>query len=108
MVRRLILAALALTLVLPGVALAHPGHDHKIMGTITAVDASHLVVKATDGKESSIQILPATLFKKGKVKGASSDLKVGLRVVVTMADETEPLKAKEVQYSPPPATAQSR
>ena len=104
MVRRLILAALALMLVLPGVVRAHPGHDHKIMGTITAVDASHLVVKATDGKESSIQILPATMFKKGKTKGGSSDLKVGLRVVVTMSDESEPLKAKEVQYSATPTT----
>ena len=99
MVRRFMLAALVLTLVLPGAALAHPGHGHKIMGTITAVDASHLVVKATDGKESSIQILPATMFKKGKAKGANTDLKVGLRVVVTMADESEPLKAKEIQYT---------
>jgi hypothetical protein len=98
------LVALALTLVLPGVVRAHPGHDHKIMGTITAVDASHLVVKATDGKESSIQIVPATMFKRGKTKGTNTDLKVGLRVVVTLADEKEPLKAKEVQYAPP-ATA---
>src|SRR5262245_66548366 len=88
--RRLILIALALTLVLPGVVRAHPGHDHKIMGTITAVDASHLVVKATDGKESSIQIVPATMFKRGKTKGTNTDLKVGLRVVVTLADEKEP------------------
>ena len=98
------LVALALTLVLPRLALAHPGHDHKVMGTITAVDASHLVVKATDGKESSIQILPATMFKKGKTKGSSADLKVGLRVVVTMSDESEPLKAKEIQYTGTPTT----
>ncbi len=98
------LVALALTLVLPRVVFAHPGHEHKIMGTIAAVDSSHLVVKATDGKESSIQILPATMFKKGKTKGSSADLKVGLRVVVTMADESEPLKAKEIQYSASPTT----
>ena len=104
MVRRLILVALALTLVLPGVVRAHPGHDHKIMGTITAVDASHLVVKDTEGKESSIQILPATMFKKGKAKGMNTDLKIGLRVVVTMVDDKEPLKAKEVQYSGTPTT----
>jgi hypothetical protein len=74
------------------------------MGTITTVDGNHVVVKATDGKESSIQILPATMFKKGKVKGTNTDLKVGLRVVVTMSDDTEPLKAKEIQYSAAPAT----
>jgi hypothetical protein len=100
----MMLVALALTLVLPAVVRAHPGHAHKIMGTITAVDATHLVVKATDGKESSIQILPATMFKKGKAKGASTDLKAGLRVVVTMADDTEPLKAKEIQYAASPTT----
>lgn len=99
MARRLMLVALALTLVFPAVVGAHPGHAHKIMGTITAVDASHLVVKDTDGKETSIQLLPATMLKKGKAKGANTDLKVGLRVVVTMADETEPLKAKEIQYT---------
>ncbi|MGH9384265.1 MAG: hypothetical protein ACRD2N_08290 [Vicinamibacterales bacterium] len=104
MVRRLILAALAFTLVLPGVVRAHPGHDHKIMGTITAVDATHIVLKATDGSEKSIQIVPTTMFKKGKAKGAATDLKVGLRVVVSIADEKEPLKAKEVQYAPSPTT----
>jgi hypothetical protein len=103
-VRRFILAALALTLVLPVVVRAHPGHDHKIMGTITAVDASHLVVKAPDGKETSIQLVPATMFKNGKAKGTSADLKVGLRVVVSMVDEKEPLKAKEVQYAAAPTT----
>lgn len=104
MVRRLALIALALMLVLPGVVRAHPGHDHKVMGTITAVDTSHIVVKGTDGGEKSIQLLPATMFKKGKAKGTMADLKVGLRVVVSMADETEPLKAKEVQYAASPTT----
>jgi hypothetical protein len=100
------LFALALTLVVPGVGLAHPGHEHKVMGTITSVDGTHMVVKATDGKESSIEIAPTTVLKKGTAKGSSADLKAGLRVVVSLADEKEPLKAKEIQYAAATATKQ--
>jgi len=103
--RRLILAVLVLALLAPLVALAHPGHDHKIMGTIAVVDASKIVVKTTDGKETSIQLVATTVFKKGKGKGQPSDLKAGLRVVVNAGSGEEPLKAKEVQYSIPVTTA---
>jgi len=41
----------------------------------------------------------------GKGKGAQSDLKVGLRIVVNAGDGAEPLKAKEVQYTVPTTTA---
>ena len=44
-------------------------------------------------------------FKSGKGKGAQSDLKVGLRIVVNAGDGAEPMKAKEVQYTLPATTA---
>ena len=103
--KRLMLAALVLSLLAPLTALAHPGHDHKIMGTIAVVDATHIVVKTTEGKEASIQLIATTVFTKGKAKGQQSDLKVGLRVVVNAGTGEEPLKAKEVQYSVPATTA---
>lgn len=103
--KRLLLAAFVLSLLAPVQTLAHPGHDHKIMGTIAVVDATHIVVKTTEGKESSIQLMATTAYKKGKAKGQQSDLKVGLRVVVNAGAGEEPLKAKEVQYSLPATTA---
>lgn len=92
-------ALLALGLLAPAVPMAHPGHDHKLMGTITAIDKNKVVVKTTEGKDMTFEVTPLTAFKKGKQKGAQSDLKAGLRVVVNVGDGIEPLKAKEIQYS---------
>ena len=90
---------LVTALLAPAVPLAHPGHDHKLMGTISSIDKNKVVVKTTEGKDMTFEITPLTAFKRGKDKGAASDLKAGLRVVVNIGDGVEPLKAKEVQYS---------
>ena len=97
---------LATALLAPAVPLAHPGHDHKLMGTISSIDKNTVVVKTTEGKDMTFEITPLTTFKRGKNKGAQSDLKAGMRVVVNIGDGVAPLKAKEVQYSAPTTTAQ--
>lgn len=98
-------AVLALSLLAPALPMAHPGHDHKLMGTITSIDKNKVVVKTTEGKDMTFEILPTTSFKHGKDKGMQSELKAGMRVVVNIGDGVEPLKAKEVQYSAPAITA---
>ena len=90
---------LATAVLAPAIPMAHPGHDHKLMGTITSIDKNKVVVKTTEGKDMTFEITPLTTFKSGKQKGIASDLKAGLRVVVNIGDGVEPLKAKEVQYS---------
>ncbi len=73
-------------LLVPGVLLAHGGHHH-VMGTVTAVDATHVEVKTTGGKPMSVSIHPDTKFfkgSKGKMAGAASDLKVGTRVMIDL------------------------
>lgn len=97
--KHLLAAVVAVTLALPFAASAHPGHDHKLMGTIASIDGNTVVVKTTEGKDMSFEVIAKTVFKKGKAKGAQSDLKVGLRVVVNIGDGVAPLKAKEVQYA---------
>lgn len=97
--KHLILTVLTVALLAPAVPLAHPGHDHKLMGTISSIDKNKVVVKTTEGKDMTFEVTPLTAFKKGKQKGALSDLKAGLRVVVNIGDGVEPLKAKEIQYS---------
>jgi Domain of unknown function (DUF5666) len=97
---------LAAALITPSFAVAHPGHDHKLMGTISSIDKNKVVVKTTEGKDMTFEITPLTTFKSGKNKGAPSDLKAGMRVVVNIGDGVAPLKAKEVQYSAPTTTAQ--
>jgi hypothetical protein len=96
---------LALSLFIPAVSWAHPGHDHKLMGTVSSIDKNKVVMKTTEGKDMTFEITPLTTFKSGAKKGAQADLKTGMRVVVNVGDGVEPLKAKEVQYSAATTTA---
>jgi hypothetical protein len=84
--------------------MAHPGHEHKTMGTIASIDKDTLVVKPVEGKDVTFKIIPTTLFKKGKDKGMQSDLKAGMRVVV-LSQESSTTVAREIQYSAPTTSA---
>lgn len=97
--KKFLLLVIAAMLLAPAVPVAHPGHDHKLMGTISSIDKNKVVVKTTEGKDMTFEITPLTTFKRGKQKGIATDLKPGLRVVVNIGDGVEPLKAKDVQYS---------
>jgi hypothetical protein len=97
--KKALLLVLAVAVLAPATPLAHPGHDHKLMGTIVSIDKNTVVVKTTEGKDMTVAITPLTSFKRGKQKGMQSDLKAGMRVVVNIGDGVEPLKAKDVQYS---------
>ena len=103
--KQFIFAVLVVSLLAPAMPLAHPGHDHKLMGTITSIDKNKVAVKTTEGKDMTFEITPITAFKNGKQKGMLSDLKAGMRVVVNIGDGIEPLKAKEVQYTTATTTA---
>ena len=102
--KNLILAAFVLAVLAPAATLAHPGHEHKLMGTITAIAGNKVSMKTTEGKDVTFAVIPTTSFKSGKGKGAQSDLKVGLRIMVNAGDGAEPMKAKEVQYTLPTTT----
>lgn len=101
---RSLLTALLLALVIgAGVptALAHPGHDHKVMGVIQAIDHRHVTLKTTDGKELTFEVTPATKLVRSKKAGQFGDLKAGMRIVANVGDGEEPLRAKEIEYSAP-------
>ncbi|HJU43928.1 MAG TPA: hypothetical protein VJ691_13970 [Vicinamibacterales bacterium] len=103
--KTLLMLVVAAALLAPAVSLAHPGHDHKLMGTISSIEKNKVVVKTTEGKDMTFEITPLTTFKRGKDKGVAADLKAGMRVVVNIGDGVAPLKAKEVQYSATTTTA---
>ena len=99
--RRTVTALLLVAGFMPGLLLAHEGH--KVMGTVTAVDANQVEVKDKDGKMVSIALTPTTKYlKSGATTGAKpqaaslADVKVGLRVVVAVSEEGEKMTAKEV------------
>lgn len=104
--RKFLFLILAAALLAPGVSAAHPGHDHKLMGTISSINKNKVIVKTTEGKDMTFEITPLTTFKRGKQKGTQTDLKAGMRVVVNIGDGLEPLKAKDLQYSASTTTTQ--
>ncbi len=98
-------AVLALSFLIPAVPMAHPGHDHKLMGTISSIDRNKIVMKTTEGKDMTFEVVPITTFKVGAKRGSQADLKACMRVLVNDGDGVEPLKAKEDQYYAPTTTA---
>ncbi|MBP7778491.1 MAG: hypothetical protein KA371_15340 [Acidobacteria bacterium] len=104
--RRAFVYALALAAAPLAPALAHEGHDHKLLGTVTEVTAERLVVRATkDGQVSTIALVATTKITRGKLKLGAGDLKVGDRVVVNIGSGKAPLTAKAVQVGAAPATS---
>ena len=89
MTRRFMLGvALCVALAIPGYVLAHPGHVHKVMGTVMTLHDTRLEVRATDGKTFMITLNEQTKILRGKAAVNVDELKPGKRVVVT-ATETK-------------------
>ncbi|MBM3779677.1 MAG: hypothetical protein FJW23_15800 [Acidimicrobiia bacterium] len=82
----LALTALAALLGLSSAPAAHEGHEHKVMGTVSALEAHQLGVKATDGATSTITLNAKTTILRGKTKVAEADIRTGERVVVTYTE----------------------
>ena len=93
----LLLMCLGAALVAPGVGVAHDGHVHKVMGTVTARDAKHIEVKTPSGENLSIAITSKTTATRDKRKAPLSEVRVGRRVVVEIGNGEDPLKAGEIQ-----------
>lgn len=101
-----IMAAAVTTLALGGVASAHPGHEHKIMGTVTMAAPDHVMLKDKDGKDATVSINRDTKFLRAKKAMKVSDVKVGMRIVVTAVtdDNDDKSIAKTIELGPDPAT----
>ena len=105
MPRRLILSLIA-ACVLTVPVLAHPGHEHKLLGIVSMAAPDHVMVKDQEGKEQTVQINAATKFVRAKKPMKAEDMKVGMRVVVTAAadEDDDKLIALSIELGPAPAT----
>ena len=65
---------------------AHPGHGHKVLGTVTVLNGNHLEVKDAAGKITMHMLDDKTKIKRGRLVVSASDLKVGDRVVVAVTE----------------------
>lgn len=108
MTRRIVLtlAALAAVVVFGSPALlAHPGHEHKVLGTVTMAAPDHVMLKDKDGQDHSVQINAETKFTRAKKAMTAADMKTGMRVVITAVTDEDDDKsiAKVIELGPAPA-----
>lgn len=101
MTRRLMLAVIATVAVFPLQALAHEGHDHKVLGTVTMAAADHVMLKDKDNKDVTVYLTRETKVLKDKKLMKVEDIKTGLRVVITATtvkeNGVEKMVAKQVE-----------
>jgi hypothetical protein len=101
MTRRLMLAVIATVAVFPLQALAHEGHDHKVLGTVTMAAADHVMLKDKDNKDVTVYLTRETKVLKDKKPMKVEDIKTGLRVVITATtvkeNGVEKMVAKQVE-----------
>lgn len=100
MMKRLSAPFLALAVLTLGVSarlLAHEGHEHKVMGTVTMAAADHVMLKDKDGKDVMVKVTKETKVK-AKPSMHVEEIKVGTRVVVTAVEEKDKsLTAKSIE-----------
>ena len=96
MIKRNIAVALALCLAVAVPLFAHGGYTH-VMGTVTAMDATHVEVKTKAGKTVSVKLTEGTKFTKDGTAAAAKDMQVGQRVAVEAKGHGDALEASEVK-----------
>ncbi len=85
-------------------AFAHPGHEHKVLGTVTMAASDHVMLKDKDGNDHTVQINAATKFVRAKKGLTAADMKVGMRIVITAVTDEDDDKviAKSIELGPAP------
>lgn len=104
------LTRLVLFLVAALPVMAHEGHDHKVMGTVSTIHENHLEVTDAEGKAVLVNLNEKTKILRGKTAAKAADIASGEKVVVIyqqVKDKAgkEQSIAKEVRLGPPAAAA---
>ena len=97
MVRHLVLV-LAFALVFTSAAWAHGSGQH-VLGTVTAIDGTHIEVKTQKGKMVSVMLTKQTHFKAKDNPSSTEPPAIGDRVVIEATKDKKTLTATEVHYS---------
>ena len=109
MTRRLMLAVFATVAEVPLQVLAHPGHAHKILGTVTTVTATSVEVLDRGNEKTTFAITKDTKIRVGKSAGTIKDVRSGLRIVVEAEEEEdETFVALTIQLPERPAQEEAR
>jgi hypothetical protein len=84
-----LIAVAALTVLPSRAVLAHPGHAHKVMGTVAVVSGNHVEVKDAAGKVTMHMLDAKTKIKRGKQVVQAADIKVGDRIVISSVESKD-------------------
>jgi hypothetical protein len=88
----------AALVVVPALTTAHPGHTHKILGTVMAVTATTVDVLDRSNEKTTFNITKETKIRVGKTAGSIKDVLTGLRIVVEAEEnDDETFVAKTIQ-----------
>jgi len=85
---------------MPNIVTAH-GTDQHVLGTVTAIDATHIEVKTPKGVSVTVKVTDQTRFTSKAVKRPKGQPQVGDRVVIDVTRDGSDMTATEVQYSNP-------
>jgi len=91
-----------------GTVVAHEGHEHKILGTVTMAAADHVMLETKGGKEVTVNVTADTKVTKGKEALKAEDLKAGTRIVVTAVGDKEPYTAKSIEIGEAPKSSKNK
>jgi hypothetical protein len=87
--------------------MAHEGHEHKVLGTVSMAAADHVMLKDKNNKEVTVYLNRDTRILKGKKPMTVADIKPGMRVVVTAVTvkekDVEKMMAKTIELGAAPA-----
>jgi hypothetical protein len=100
-------AVIGAALLAPRFARAHEGHDHTVMGTISSIDGTNLMVKTADGKQTMVMMDAKTKITQGATKLDVKALKVGDRVVASGPEEKGMISAESVKVGAAPAATKT-
>ena len=99
-------SSICILLFLSTMVFAH-GNEKHVMGTVTKVDDTSIVVKTKEG-DKTVMVMPTTKFMKGTAALTQKDVKVGDRVVIHAMPMGEMLHATEVKIGTAPAAAEQK
>ncbi len=75
------------------------GADQHVLGTIMAIDASHVEVKTTKGQSVNVRVNKKTQYKDERNPKVANVPEVGDRVVIKATKDGKVLVATEVHFS---------
>lgn len=96
MIRHFIVACAFI--LLSSTAWAHGSGQH-VLGTVTAIDESHIEVKTPKGAMVSVKLTKQTHFKEKGNPSSTAPPAIGDRVVIEATKEKKTLTATDVHYS---------